>query len=390
MILDLHDDQQSGSPYGSGAQVPKPESVAFWQTIAAHYLANSMVMFDAYNEPQYPDANTWLNGGGTITGSTGMSAIVSMQALVNAIRGMGAQQIIVIGGISVAGNLRINDPNIVYTRHVYHDVATGDPTVWNAGWGSFLGNYPLYYGEWALLPNGSSYQYQSATPANADQKVIDFMNYMEQNNISWTAWQFDSPFLIQDHTTYAPSKLDDPNNPWTCGSSTTSTAGMGAVVYLHLQSLAMSGGSLTASGDFSGASGSVALNDQDQYITYIVPITVSDTRSSGAGWHLTITSTQFNIVGSPSIKLSSDASSIDGVTASCSGNGICTILNNGITYPLLVPAGDGVPAVSFFQANPYSGIGTFTVTAKMGVLIPADAYAGVYTSSITLDMVSGP
>jgi len=362
VILDLHDDQQSSSPYGSGAQVPKPESVAFWQTIAAHYLANSMVMFDAYNEPQYPDANTWLNGGGTVTGSTGMSAIVSMQALVNAIRGMGAQQIIAIGGISVAGNLRINDPNIVYTKHVYHDVATGDPTVWNAGGGSFLGNYPLYYGEWALLPNGSSYQYQSATPANADQKVIDFMNYMEQNNISWTAWQFDSPFLIQDHTTYAPSKLDDPNNPWTCGSSTTSTAGMGAVVYLHLQSLAMSGGSLTASGDFSGASGSVALNGQDQYITYIVPITVSDTRSSGAGWHLTITSTRFSIVGSPSIKLSSDASSIDGVTASYSGNGICTILN----------------------------IGTFTVTAKMGVLIPADAYAGVYTSSITPDMVSGP
>src|SRR5438094_428387 len=29
-IIDLHDDDQSGSPYGSDASTPKPESVAFW------------------------------------------------------------------------------------------------------------------------------------------------------------------------------------------------------------------------------------------------------------------------------------------------------------------------------------------------------------------------
>lgn len=64
VILNLHDDLKSGSPYGTGAAVPKPETVDFWKTIAAHYASNTMVMFEVFNEPQYPDANTWLNGGG--------------------------------------------------------------------------------------------------------------------------------------------------------------------------------------------------------------------------------------------------------------------------------------------------------------------------------------
>jgi aryl-phospho-beta-D-glucosidase BglC (GH1 family) len=82
VILDLHDDVQSGSPYGSGASVPKPETIDYWKAIATRYLNNTQVMFDVFNEPDYPDANTWLNGGGTITGSTGLSTtIVGMRRL---------------------------------------------------------------------------------------------------------------------------------------------------------------------------------------------------------------------------------------------------------------------------------------------------------------------
>src|SRR5437870_5403432 len=76
VILNLHDDLKSGSPYGTGAAVPKPETVDFWKTISAHYASNTMVMFELFNEPQYPDANTWLNGGGTVTGSTGKSTTI--------------------------------------------------------------------------------------------------------------------------------------------------------------------------------------------------------------------------------------------------------------------------------------------------------------------------
>jgi len=193
-----------------------------------------------FNEPQYPDANTWLNGGGTVTGSTGKSTtIVGMQALVDAIRSTGAPQIIIIGGVATAitGTQFIQDPTIIYTRHVYQQVATGNPTVWDALWGPLKGNYPLDFSEWALLPNTNlASRCKGVTMANADQVVTNFMNYMDQNNISWMAWQFDTYDLIQDHTNFTPTRLDDPANPWVCPSP-KSTAGMGAILLQHLTSL---------------------------------------------------------------------------------------------------------------------------------------------------------
>lgn len=247
-ILNLHDDKQAGSPYGSNANVPKPESVAFWKILAAHYASNPMVIYDVFNEPQYPDGPTWLNGGGTVTGSTGKSApIVGMQTLVNVIRASGAKQIIVIGGLKypllyekkTGVALRIKDANIVYTTHWYREIATGNPTTWDAKLGSFKGHYPIYFGEWALLPNtpaNASYRCKGANMQNADQKVIAFLNYADQNQMSWTAWRFDVANLILSFSTFTPTRLDDPNHPWTCPSP-NATAGMGEVVMEHLLSL---------------------------------------------------------------------------------------------------------------------------------------------------------
>ncbi len=247
-ILNLHDDDQAGSPYGSNANVPKPESIAFWKIFAAHYASKPMVIFDAFNEPQYPDGKTWLKGGGIVKGSTGKTApIVGMQALVDTIRTAGAKQIIVIGGMrypiiyarKYGVKLRINDPNIVYTKHWYRQIASGDATLWNSSLGYFKGHYPLYLGEWALLPNpkaDATYRCKGATMQNANQKVINFLNYMDKNQMSWTAWQFDIDHLILNRTSFTPTRLDDPNHHWTCASP-HAAAGMGIVVKQHLLSL---------------------------------------------------------------------------------------------------------------------------------------------------------
>ena len=210
--------------------------------MATHYANNTMMMFELFNEPQYPDANTWLNGGGTVTGSTGKSTtIVGMQTLVNTIRSTGASQIIFVGGVATAitGTQFIQDPNIVYTRHVYQQVVSGNPTTWDALWGPLKGVYPLDFGEWALLPNATTamaFRCAGATMANANQIVTNFLNYMDQNGMSWTAWQFDTYYLILDHTNFTPTRLDDPNNPWVC-SSPKAKVGMGTVVQQYLLSL---------------------------------------------------------------------------------------------------------------------------------------------------------
>ena len=58
VVLDLHDNVKSGSPYGDTADMPKAENIPFWQAIATHYKTNPMVMFDVYNEPKDP-RNCW-------------------------------------------------------------------------------------------------------------------------------------------------------------------------------------------------------------------------------------------------------------------------------------------------------------------------------------------
>jgi hypothetical protein len=174
------------------------------------------------------------------------------------------------------------------------------------------------------------------------------------------------------------------------GSAITAFADSGPVT------TTINGGSLTETGDFTGASVSVTLTGKDQKPPYTLPITVTDATGSGAGWHLTITSTQFNTGGSPSIRLSPSASRMAGVVAQCKAGNSCTPTKSNshpISYPLLVPAGSGSTppaAVEFFSADTNTGMGTIIVTPTINVTIPGNTYAATYTSTVTLSIVSGP
>ncbi|HYK84681.1 MAG TPA: glycoside hydrolase family 5 protein [Ktedonobacteraceae bacterium] len=243
VVLDLHDDAKSGSPYGDTADLPKSENISFWQAIASHYKNNPMVMYDPYNEPKARDWQTWLHGGGTVNGAK----IVGFQDMVDAIRSTGSKQIIVVepgsagssnssnvnaaeeGGWATVGNNLINDPNIVYSLHVYEGILLTAQQQ-DAKWGPILNHHPIFYGEWALLTNGYGQSgvnhCKNVVHSQADQDVTAFLNYMASRHASWAAWQFEPHFLIQNYTSFAPSTLD---TPWTCGD-TTSYAGMGSIV----------------------------------------------------------------------------------------------------------------------------------------------------------------
>lgn len=138
------------------------------------------------------------------------------------------------------------------------------------------------------------------------------------------------------------------------------------------------------------ASIAVTLDGTDQTPTYSPALGANDQTGSGSGWNLTITSTQFT-TGAPVHTLSTSASSLTGATMSCAGPGTCTNPVNSITYPVAVPAGSGPPAaVKFYNAAVNTGMGNFTITPTIGVSIPANTYAGVYTSTVTFAIVSGP
>lgn len=154
---------------------------------------------------------------------------------------------------------------------------------------------------------------------------------------------------------------------------------------------------VTATGTVSGSTLSAAtsatpsftanLDNGDSTPTYTIPLSVQDTRGSGAGWNLTITSTTFT---TGSDNLSTSASSLTGVTSACS-TGTCTNPSNGLSYPLGVPAAGTAPtAVKFFNTTANNGMGKFTITPTIGVNVPQNSFAGTYTSTVTVAVVTGP
>jgi hypothetical protein len=151
---------------------------------------------------------------------------------------------------------------------------------------------------------------------------------------------------------------------------------------------------ITGAGALSLSNGATAsmsdtLDGTDRLVNYTLPLTMNDLRGSGAGWNLTMTSTTFN--DGAGHTLATSASSLASATSACTAGGTCTNPTDSITYPLTVPAAATAPtAVKVFNAATSTGMGRFTVTPSLNVLIPGNSYAGAYTSTLTIAAVSGP
>jgi hypothetical protein len=139
------------------------------------------------------------------------------------------------------------------------------------------------------------------------------------------------------------------------------------------------------------ASFTANLDAGDANPAYSIPITVLDTRtgaSAGLGWNLTITSKTLT-TGTRS--LATDATQVDDATGTCANGGVCVAPSNSTTYPVPVPAGPAVPAaVKFASIDAGTGEGAFSIPAQLDVTVPQNSFAGSYTSTVTVSVVSGP
>jgi hypothetical protein len=58
---------------------------------------------------------------------------------------------------------------------------------------------------------------------------------------------------------------------------------------------------------------------------------------------------------------------------------------------LAIPAASVAPApVKFFNAAANSGLGSVDFNMTVSVTVPANTYAGSYSSTVTLSMITGP
>lgn len=136
---------------------------------------------------------------------------------------------------------------------------------------------------------------------------------------------------------------------------------------------------------------STSLNGQNKTVTAAQPLDIADATGSGAGWQVTATSTVFTN-GTNSLPVGSATVSSAPSAPTCDSSVTCTVAGtNGVSYPYSLPSGATAPtATKLFTASAGTGMGDQTFTPTWTLAIPGNAYAGNYTSTWTLSLVSGP
>lgn len=133
----------------------------------------------------------------------------------------------------------------------------------------------------------------------------------------------------------------------------------------------------------SNPSFSDTLDGSDQLVSYAPALGVVDARGTGAGWNISMSATAFDDGSGHTFA----AGSISSVAQSCHTGSTCTAATtSGITYPLAL----STTAAKVFNAATSTGMGEVDVTPTVQVSVPGNAYAGTYTSTVTLAAATGP
>jgi hypothetical protein len=165
--------------------------------------------------------------------------------------------------------------------------------------------------------------------------------------------------------------------------------GVGVPAYATTGTATISAGSLAFVSAVPNVSFSATLNGADQTVTSAQALDVSDATGSGAGWDITATSTTFT-AGAKTLATSSTTLS-GAPTTACDAGATCTLATNSVGYPYTLPAATTAPtATKMFNAAVNTGLGNETITPTWRLSVPAATFAGTYTSTWTLSLVSGP
>ena len=197
-ILDLHWNAP-GTTLATGQQVMADanHSVAFWYSVASAFRADPAVIFDLYNEPHDISWSCWRNG--CVTSAGWRTA--GMQQMLNAVRRAGANQPVMIAGLSWANDLSgwlANEPadplhQLVASTHVYNFNACNTSTCWNQTLAPVAAAVPLVTGEFG--ENDCAAGFIDTYMAWADSAGVSYLGW------TWDTWNCSSgPALITSYS----------------------------------------------------------------------------------------------------------------------------------------------------------------------------------------------
>jgi hypothetical protein len=215
VILDLHwsDAGQWGKQIGQHV-MPDRNSLEFWKDLAGTFRNDPAVLFDLYNEPHDVSWDIWLRGGQVTERASRRNPArtyeaVGMQALLDAVRDTGAQNVVIAGGLDWAYDMsgflagkRLSDlrgNGVIYANHTYP--FKGDTVErWIAKMETATATIPVIVNEF-----GS--ESRSGAGRNGEEWVRQVLQALEDHHWSWTAWDLHpsaGPRLISDWR-YSPT-----------------------------------------------------------------------------------------------------------------------------------------------------------------------------------------
>ena len=170
-----------------------------------------------------------------------------------------------------------------------------------------------------------------------------------------------------------------------------------AVVYAETATVTVSGGTLSVT-PANVTLSAVTLDGTDQLSTSASGAnswSASDPTGSGAGWNLTIDSTDFTDGGTPLRTIDISAADqefkiqlLDTNIAVTAGN---TKPTSSVTALTAIPEAPAA-ALKFASAALNTGMGDYTLNPNFELEVPSETFVGTgsYTATITVSIVSGP
>jgi hypothetical protein len=190
--------------------------------------------------------------------------------------------------------------------------------------------------------------------------------------------------------------------PGLAGATACGTAVAAGSTCTMTGTLTLSGGTLSLTSPSQlGWSGTLTGSNLSLYDTTAAEqtLSVNDATGSGAGWKVAVSATTFTTgsktlanAGTFTINGSTSTSSASTApTATCAG-GTCTAPTDNTTYPVAVTTAASSPSqYTIYDTAASTGLGSFTISpVGWWLAVPASTVAGTYTSTVTMEVTSGP
>jgi hypothetical protein len=190
--------------------IDRAHGIPFWQSIAQTFAGDRGVVFDLYNEPFLDVQNTnhaynddpwgcWKDGCIVTAPSSGETyEAAGMQPLLDTVRGAGAENVVMVGGLAYANDLSgvlthlPSDPKkqLAAAFHVYPMNPCVDASCWNQTVAQVAAAIPLVTGEVGQLDCKGDF-------------VVSYMLWADAKNLSYLGWTFNPgdctrPSLVMD------------------------------------------------------------------------------------------------------------------------------------------------------------------------------------------------